>query len=135
MNHSHDQLQARAEAEVHKVLKEWFFPDYASVVVKVLCADDTEAEEFYGAIQWGYLPNQVYIIKIRCDTEDQLPWLVRHELLEAMLAEYAEFVDTLDDGKQPIIHEWHQLIRDRFIERMLHILNPQFAPPIPARMT
>jgi hypothetical protein len=126
----HTQIQIDAESIVTNVLREWLFPPRTRVTVEVLCKHDTRARDFYGAIAWSYLPYQDFVLRLRCDFGDRLEWLIRHELAEAMLAEYADLFDqALDHKRNAIIVEQHQRVRDAFIEWFLAVVAPQHMPP------
>jgi hypothetical protein len=126
----HEALKQRADALVTQLLHAWQFSPMTQVAVQVLCCEDTEAANFYGAIRWGYLPYEQFVLRVRCDTAKQIEHLVRHELLEAVLAEYAEFTEEVMGKKTSPLADWqHRTIRDRVIERLLAIIAPEFRPP------
>lgn len=126
----HTNIQANAETIVAQVLHDWLFPPRTRIVVEIICCHDTRGNDFYGAIAWSYLPYMDFVLRLRCDFGDRLEWLIRHELAEAMLAEYADLFDVaMGNKKNPLLTEQHQRVRDSFIEWFLAIIAPQHMPP------
>ncbi len=67
--------------------------------------------------------------------EEKLEWTIAHELLEAILAPYAEFTEGLlveqrRKSQIQLLNERHQEIRDEVIEWMLAIMLPEKRPGI-----
>lgn len=98
--------------------------------LRVVCP--AELPEAYGACAWGYLPNNMFRIKLRCDLADehQKHWTIAHELLEALLSPYGDLCEGLignvrGRATRQVIQTRHEAIRDEFIEHMLSILIPE----------
>lgn len=107
------------------------------VQLRVVCEHDMP--NAYAMCRWSYLPNKTYLIQIRCDlSSDEMPWAIAHELLEALLAKYADFVETnllgnitRNQALKDELTRQHSLLRDEAIEHLLIVL---FGSERPARM-
>lgn len=135
-----NELQQRGQQLAEQVMATWLFPRHAQVRVTVHCIHADGDTDYWGKVTWGCLANQQYQIVICCDAGDQLEWLIRHELMEAALSEYADYTTDLiyQLADQEACHsereqDRHQELRDRFIERFLCVLVPQHRPAPPKR--
>lgn len=89
----------------------------------------------YGSCSWEYLPYQRFLIKLRDDLSgDQMFWTLTHELLEAMMAGYADLCDELIAQIGPKrVRDLYQArqawVRDDLIEWIIRILLQTERPP------
>jgi hypothetical protein len=103
-----------------------FVPSLWVIDLKIVCPDEMPYAQ--GSCSWDYLPNNRYTIKLRCDlSEDQLNWVVAHELMEAIDAPYADFSDQFIEQDrsrrmQNHLQKLHGDIRNVRIEWMLRVI-------------
>ena len=114
----------------HKLL----IPPNWQIDLLVLPADEMEGT--LGRCSWGHIPNAEYRIRVRQDlTPEELDCTMAHELLEALMASYAGFVEEHVFAKQlgnkgllRYLVKQHAEIRDTIIEHMLCVLIGQKRP-------
>jgi hypothetical protein len=81
-----------------------------------------------GSMGWEYLPNASYFLRLRCDTpEEMMEWIIAHELLEALMAPYANLtVEEINrSGNKELCdlkHVMHGDIRNEIIESLLPVI-------------
>lgn len=128
---NHRSFRLRAEA----LLTEWrqtlMIPPRWTFRLRICCPE--ELPHAQGSCSWGYLPNRCFTIKLRCDlTDEELRWVVAHELLEAVLAGYGDFTHELVDEKpitaRRILHRNHADIRNELVEWLLRIISGSERP-------
>lgn len=88
-----------------------------------------EMDDALGRCSWGYLPNAEFRIRMRADlTSEELDWTMAHELMEALFAPYAEYVENhvfdkiSNKGALKLLVRQHAGIRDAIIEHLLAVM-------------
>lgn len=138
--HDHRALETRVQQLLAFYRKKFLIPPRWRIDVAVCCPDYWEQREGVlppsGSMSWEYLANAQYRMRICCTGyEDKLEWTIAHELLEAIMAPYAEFAEGLLVEQRrkshiQLLNERHQEIRDEVIEWMLAIMLPEKRPDI-----
>lgn len=110
----------------------WGFPPGTHIYLEVVTPD--ELPDAYAAVRWTNQATHQYHLLLRCDALPYAAWLLRHELLEILLGDYATLLETTltaDQLADPVFDTWHRLIRDRCINHLLAVFAPTLRPPPP----
>lgn len=124
--HSHLPALTRAADQLLLLREQLLIPPHWSICLQILCPEQYHYAQ--GSIGWRYWVNGSFVLRLRCDlTEDELRWIIAHELLEAQLGRYAEFTERFIESAGPqkvqlLLHRQHAQLRDEFIEWTLRVM-------------
>jgi hypothetical protein len=101
-------------------------PERWSVDLELRCPEDMP--DAYGRLHYDYLPNSQFQILLHCSLDEaEARYVLAHELLEAVLAEYGEFCLEQIEARSPkqlttYLAVRHIHLRNELIEWLLPLI-------------
>lgn len=134
--HDHSTRQKLYNRFLRKYRKLLWIPPRWTITFEIRCPEQMPAAQ--GFCTWRYLPNAQFKIVLSCALSDDLAeWVIAHELLEALTANYAQFCEQsfeyLEKEQIPeqvllLLREQHGDVRNEMIEWLLRILLKRERP-------
>jgi len=138
VTHDHGVFLARANDLLAFYRQRLLIPLRWNIEIIALCPDEIDKrspdhDSVQGSMSWDYWMHADFRMRLRCTLDQELEWVIAHELLEAVLGRFGDFMDRLilaqrsNALRHELFHQNHEL-RDEVIEWFLDILLADTRP-------
>jgi hypothetical protein len=122
----HENVLRIVQETLTQLREKFLIPARWRISIYIKCPN--EMPQALGSMSWSYLPNAQYFLSLRCDIPTYLiEWIIAHELLEAMMAPYADLAENhiekiSSKSLKGILHTQHGDVRNEIIEWVLPLI-------------